>query len=114
MKKTKVMFAITAIALALVAIIPKLAFGIFSALSWIFTMLGAGFAFLAAWFAKASDEPHEKAIWGGILLFLTFAMIYYFGLPLLQYWWLIAVVFIIFALAVINIKFKERGRRKRK
>ncbi|HEC82424.1 MAG TPA: hypothetical protein ENI53_00880 [Thermoplasmatales archaeon] len=114
MKKGKMLAALFAIAVGIAAIIPVVAHYLFAALGWIFTMLGAGFAFLAAWFAKASDEPHEKAIWGGILLFLTFAMIYYFGLPLLQYWWLIAVVFIIFALAVINIKFKERRRRKRK
>ena len=80
MKKHTALAALTAIAVGLAAIIPIVAHAVFAALGWIFTMVGAGFTFIAAWFAKSSDEPHEKAIWGGILLFLTFAMFYYLSL----------------------------------
>jgi len=113
MKKHTALAALTAIAVGLAAIIPILAHAIFAALGWTFTIIGAAFTLIAAWFAKASDEPHEKAIWGGILLFLTFAMVFYLGLPLLKYWWLLAIVAAIFGIAVLNIKWKER-RRKRK
>ena len=84
MKTHGIVAALLAIAVGLAAIIPIVAHAVFAALGWIFTMVGAGFTLIAAWFAKSSDEPHEKAIWGGILLFLTFAMFYYFGLPLLN------------------------------
>ena len=113
MKKHTALAALTAIAVGLAVIIPILAHAIFAALGWTFTMIGAGFTLIAAWFAKASDEPHEKAIWGGILLFLTFAMVFYLGLPLVKYWWLLAIVAAIFGIAVLNIKWKEK-RRKRK
>ena len=114
MKKSKGILAITAIALAFAAIIPAIANAIFLAIGWIFIAIGSGFILLATWFSKASDEPHEKAIWGGILLFLTIAMIYYLGLPLLQYWWLLLLVGIIFAIAVLNVKWKERKARRKK
>ena len=112
MKKHSIIAALMAIGVALAAIIPFFAHAIFLALGWTFSMIGAGFTLLAAWFAKASDEPHEKAIWGGILLFLTFAMIYYLGLPLLHYWWLLAILTAIFGIAVVNIKLKEKRKRK--
>lgn len=102
------------IVFVLIAIIPKIAFGLFSALGWIFSALGAGFILLASWFAKASDEPHEKAIWGALLLALTIALVYYFGLPLIQYWWLILFVALVFAVALLNIIWKERRKGKKK
>jgi len=114
MKKHTALAALTAIAVGIAAIIPVIAHYLFATLGWIFTMIGTGFTLLAAWFAKASDEPHEKAIWGGILLFLTAAMIYYLGLPLLQYWWLLAIVAAIFGIAVLNIKWKERRKRRKR
>jgi|Deesub1362A_J573_1020465.scaffolds.fasta_scaffold01023_13 membrane protein DedA with SNARE-associated domain len=114
MKRVKGVAALIAIAVGLAAIIPFLAHAVFAFFGWIFSMIGAGFTLLAAWFAKASDEPHEKAIWGGILLFLTAAMIYYLGLPLLQYWWLLAIVAAVFGIAVLNIKWKERRKEKRR
>ncbi len=108
MKRGKTILGITAIAVALASIIPVIAHIIFSALGYIFTMIGAGFSLLAAWFAKASDEPHEKAIWGGILLALIMAMIYYLGLPLLKYWWLIILAIIIFLIAVFNAWIRKK------
>ncbi|MCD6473966.1 MAG: hypothetical protein J7K47_03560 [Thermoplasmata archaeon] len=114
MKKHSILAALMAVGVALAAVIPALAHFIFLALGWIFAMIGAGFTLIGVWFAKASDEPHEKAIWAAILLFLTFAMVYYLGLPLLQYWWLIVIVAAIFGIAVINIKWKERKRRRKK
>jgi|GEM_PF-6456395 O-antigen/teichoic acid export membrane protein len=114
MNKGKIFAALTAIAVGIAAIIPVIAHYLFAALGWIFTMIGTGFTLLAAWFAKVSDEPHEKAIWGGILLFLTFAMIYYLGLPLLQYWLLLVIVAVIFGVAVLNIKWKEKRKRRKK
>jgi len=112
MKKSRGLIAITAVAIALAAAIPVLAHYLFAALGWIFSMIGAGFSLLAVWFAKASDEPHEKAIWGGILLTLIFAFLIYFGLPLLDYWWLIAIFAIIFIIAIFNVKIKERRKKK--
>lgn len=114
MNKSKGLIAITAIALAFAAIIPAVAHAVFLAIGWIFMAIGSGFILLATWFAKASNEPHEKAIWGGILLFLTVAMIYYLGLPLLNYWWLLAIVAIIFSIAVLNVKWKERKAKKKR
>lgn len=113
MKKGRILAALAAILVGLAAIIPFLAQAVFAFLGWIFAAIGSGFTLLAVWFAKASDEPVEKAIWGGILLFLTIAMIYYFGLSLLQYWWLIAIVGIIFGIAILNVKWKERKRKKK-
>lgn len=108
----KLITALSMVAFVLIAIIPKLAFGLFSALGWIFSALGAGFILLASWFAKASDEPHEKAIWGGLLLVLTVALVYYFGLSLIDYWWLILFVAFVFAVAMLNVIWKERRRKK--
>ena len=114
MKKHSIIAASMAVGIALAAIIPFIAHLVFLALGWIFATIGAGFTLLAAWFAKASDEPHEKAIWGGILLFLVVAMVFYLGLPLLRYWWLIAIVAAIFGIAVLNIKLKEKRRKKKR
>jgi len=114
MKKGKIIAALSMVAFVLVAIIPKLAFGLFSALGWIFSALGAGFILLASWFAKASDEPHEKAIWGALLLALTVALVYYFGLSLIDYWWLILFVAFVFAVAMLNVVWKERRRKGKK
>ena len=111
MKKAKALAALGGIAVAIAAIIPFLAHYIFAALGWIFSMIGAGFALLSAWFAKASDEPHEKAIWGAILLFITIGMILYFGLPLIKYWPILLIILIIFVVAVLNAK-RKLGRRK--
>jgi len=111
MKKAKALAALGGIAVAIAAIIPFAAHYIFAALGWIFSMIGAGFSLLAAWFAKASDEPHEKAIWGAILLFITVGMILYFGLPLIKYWPILLIIFIIFVIAVLNAK-RKLGRRK--
>jgi len=127
MKKHTALAALTAIAVGIAAIVPVIAHYLFAALGWIFTTIGTGFTLLAMWFATTIDEPHEKAIWGAITIFLTFAMLYYFGLPLLQYWWLIVIAAIIFGIAVAyayhkiirnwgSIEFykKELKREKRK
>ena len=111
MKKHGIVAALLAIAVGLAAIIPIVAHAVFAALGWIFTMVGAGFTFIAAWFAKSSDEPHEKAIWGAILLFITRGMILYFGLPLIKYWPILLIILIIFVIAVLNAK-RKLGRRK--
>ena len=75
MKKHSILAALMAVGVALAAVIPALAHFIFLALGWIFAMIGAGFTLIGVWFAKASDEPHEKAIWAAILLFLTLRMV---------------------------------------
>ena len=111
MRKSKVIAALSALAVGIAAIIPFTAHALFAFLGWVFTAMGGCFTLLSAWFAKASDEPHEKAMWGLILLFLTAAMIYAFGLPLLKYWPLLAVVAIVFGIAAWNAKRKMRRKR---
>lgn len=110
MKKEKIIAAIGSIAVGIAAIIPYTAHALFSFFAWVFTALGGCFALLAAWFAKASDEPYEKAIWGAILLFLTASMIYAFSLPFLQYLPLLIIVAIVFAIAAWNAKRKMKRR----
>lgn len=92
----------------LAVLIPKLAWGVFSVLGWAFTAIGTGFIFLAAWFSKASDEPGEQMVWGGILLALVVVMMIYFGVPLVTYWPIVLFVAVMFALAVLWVLWRRR------
>jgi len=63
---------------------------------------------LAAWFAKASDEPWVQMVWGGILLALVVVMMVYFGVPMVTYWPVVLFVAGMFALAVLWVLWRNR------
>lgn len=110
MKKGKTLALIGSGAMALVlviaAIIPIFAGYIFLAIGAFLAFLAAGFGAIATWFLKTSDEPHEKAIWGAILLVIIVGTMLYFGLPLLKYWYWILFVFLIFVFTVLYARRK--------
>lgn len=110
-KKGRILAAVGAILVAIAAIIPTVAYYVFTALGAIFVAIGTGFGLIATWLAKTSDEPHERAIWAGILLFLVIAYMIYFGLPLLSYLPAILFFAFIFLIAVL-VAMKKTGRRR--
>ena len=87
----------TAVLLAIAAVVPEIAGILFLILGKIFLLLGIAFGGVSAWFFKASDEKHEKAIWGIILLVMIVAGAALAGIQLMKYW----EIFLIMGLVIV-------------
>jgi hypothetical protein len=93
--------AATAIMGAVLAFAPQLAGWLFLIMGKVFVIAGLAFGGLSAWFFRSSDETHERAIWGVILLVIIIAGAALAGISLAAYWQIFLVIGLILLAGVI-------------